>query len=231
MTDTSPNHQPTSKPGKRSTTRLIGLSLLCISLLGLTWWIIHKRLPKPAPSEVQASGLVTVRQIMATVSLSTWGGTQRGQILHETLGKLLADNRIIFTHDLADAGLTVRGGKGLKCIYIKVLLTENGQFQHHAPGLMCDVLYHEALHTRTKEANCIEQECDAFMAGLEAVCAFEQRPRPALFKVEGKLIGPFVLEKYPELLRDAQYKPLANEMDWLLEQVGLQPLVTQSPTH
>ena len=209
---------------------MILLTLLSFSLFGLTWWIIHKRLPQPAPDHVQASGLLIARHITATVATTTWGGTQRAQELLKTLDTLLQDNRIIFTDDIDDSGLTVRGSKGLKCIYIKVLITDSGKYDHHPPGLMCDVLFHEALHAKTTEPNCIEQECDAFVAGMDAVSAFENRPRPKLFNVEGNDIGYFVLEKYPELKRDSDYVPLAVDMQWLLAETGL-PAITQSPTH
>lgn len=229
MTDTDEHDDVPITRRKPGMIRAIALILLSIFLLGLTWLVIHKRLPQPAPDEIQASGLVIVRQITATVTQSTWGGTQRAQELLKTIDNLLNDNRIIFTDDIDDSGLTVRGPKGLKCIYIKVLITDSGKYDHHPTGLLCDVLFHEALHAGTSEPNCIEQECDAFVAGMDAVTAFENRSRPQLFRVEGKVIGQFVLEKYPELKRDPAYQPLAVDMEWLLAETSL-PMVTQSPT-
>ncbi|HAI13895.1 MAG TPA: hypothetical protein DCM28_19485 [Phycisphaerales bacterium] len=226
MTDVKRQADTSAKRRKPSMVRLVGLTVLSISLLGLTWLIVHKRLPKPAPQDVQDSGMVIIRQITATVANSTWGGTQRAQELLKTIDSAMQDNRIVFTNDIDDSGLTVRGTKGKKCIYIKVVISDSGDFQHHPPGLLCDVLFHEALHAWTIEPNCIEQECDAFVAGMDAVCVFENRMRPKIFHVEGRPIGNFVIDKYPELKRNPDYKPMALDTDWLVAQTGL-PSITQ----
>lgn len=215
--------QPVAR-ARRNTSRLIryassGVVLLVMVIVA--WVIFHHRLPRPAPDVVQQNGIAKVRQILTTVSQTLWGGSQRGQLLLVTLNKLLDEDRIIFTDQLADSGLTLRGQKGRKCIYIKVLLAEQGQYQHHDPPLLCDVIFHEALHVTCEQPNCIEQECDAFLAGLQARNAFENRPRPVRFMVEGRSIASFVLDRYPELSRDATYKPLASDMDWLAEQTQL----------
>jgi len=198
------------------------LIIFSMALLFSGWFVFLSRLPQPAPIHVQEEGMSQVRQIVTVVSDSTWGGSQRGQLLMQTIYKLMDENRIVFTDEIQDEGLTLRGKHGLKCIYIKVFLGDQGRYEFHDSALLCDVLFHESLHVATADENCIEQECDAFLAGLEARCAFEQAKRPRMFTVEGGSIGSFVLKRYPELQRDPQYKPLATELSWVIQQSDLQ---------
>ena len=199
-----------------------GLLVLSMVILFCGWLVFHSRLPRPAPATVQEDGLSQVRQIVAVIAGSTWGGSQRGQLLVQTLNQLIDAKRVIFTDQIQDAGLTLRGPRGLKCIYLKVLLGEQGQYLLHDSALLCDVLFHESLHVMSVGQNSIEQESDAFLAGLDARCAFEQKKRPKRFMVEGGSIGSFVLKRYPELKRDSQYKPLVVQLDWVIEQSELQ---------
>ncbi|MBL4700334.1 MAG: hypothetical protein JKX85_03670 [Phycisphaeraceae bacterium] len=200
----------------------VGLIIFSMALFVSAWFVFHSRLPQPAPTHVQEEGISQVRQIVTVIADSTWGGSQRGQLLTQTIYKLMDEKRIVFTDAIRDEGLTLRGQHGLKCIYIKVLLGDQGRYLFHDSALLCDVLFHESLHVATADKNCIEQECDAFLAGLEARCAFEQEKRPQRFMVEGGSIGSFVLKRYSELQRDPQYKPLATELNWVIKQSELQ---------
>ncbi|MFG0249245.1 MAG: hypothetical protein ACF8OB_10190 [Phycisphaeraceae bacterium JB051] len=231
MTDEQTSSQIRQIKKRQSKWRVMALLLLSLSMFGLTWLIIHKRLPAPAPDHVQQMGIDLVHEIMSDVKRHLWGGTQRAQTLLGVIDQLLEEKRIIFTNDIRDTGFTVRGPQGKKCIYIKVVISDTGQFQHLDMELLCDVVFHEALHVQCKQTNSIEQEADAFIAGLEAVVAFRDRNRPQMFHVEGKPVGQFVLEKYPELSRDAKYQPLATNLTWLWQQTGLDALPTESPRH
>jgi hypothetical protein len=221
MTDMEAQREPLTHHLSKRVIRVTGALVFCAFCLVLVWVIFHQRLPHPAPAKIQEEGMAHVRQIVTTVAASRWGQTQRGQLLVSALQNLISTNRIIFTDQLADTGLTLRGKGGRKCIYIKVLITEQGQYQHNDAELMCDVLFHEALHVCTDQSNCIEQECDAFLAGLEARNHFLEWPRPTFYMIEGRSIGDFVLDRYPELSRHPDYKPMASDMNWLLQQSQL----------
>ncbi len=231
MTDDPTVNMLQSVKHQRNRWRMAALLLLSLSLFGLSWLIIHKRLPTPAPDPVQQAGVRLIHTVMSDVKHHPWGGTQRADALLAVIDQLLQEKRILFTNDIDDSGFTVRGPQGKKCIYIKVVISDNGQFEHLDLELLCDVVFHEALHVQANQPNSIEQESDAFVAGLEAVVAFRDRARPRLFHIEGRPVGQFVLDKYPELSRDAKYQPLATDLNWLWQQSGLQALATQSPRH
>ncbi len=199
------------------TTRSDGLILaaILVGMFAVAFGLARRQRPSPAPTDVQQTGLEQVYQILAKVEQTTWGGSQRAQLLIAELNTLLKKNHLAFSDEIVDTGYTYRPRNGQPRVYVKVQRQSNGQYQHHDPNLLAEVIFHEALHAIQGQKGSQEQECDAYLAGLEARAAFEGLNRPGRFELEGMRIADFVLKRYPNLPPQPNYQPLGRPLHWL----------------
>jgi len=194
-------------------------AILLLTIGSLAVWLAlswrESKLPEPAPQKVQEAGqkyiIKAVRQIRAT----EYGGTARVQLLADRIDELLKRNLIVFTGDISHAGYTWRTPTGKFRMFIKVVITENGEFEHQPYHMIADTVFHEAVHTLKRGGVSVEEECDAYEVGLTVNAIALGGRVPRVLHIESKSIYEYVRLTYPGLQRHQKYQPIELPMDVL----------------
>ncbi|MFC1461862.1 hypothetical protein ACFLQR_05030 [Verrucomicrobiota bacterium] len=181
--------------------------------------------PAPAPQHVQESGRKILRNELAEIRDTDFGRSRRGRLLTDRVESLLEGDRIIFSSDTdGNRAIWTRALIGPETLYVKVLEPNSGTYLHQLPCQIVEVTFHEAVHSIHGGFRCasIEEECDAFAAGLTAEAVSKGTDPPKLLKIDGMPVGTFVTRSYPGLQRKPGYQPLGKSLDWLKQNTGLQ---------
>ena len=86
-----------------------------------------------------------------------------------------------------------------------------------------EALVHETVHSlkgNPRRAS-IEEECDCFVAGLQAAAVAAGEVEPGLFRVDGRPVAEFVRERYPKARASSAYEPVGVDRAWLATRAGL----------
>jgi len=208
-----------SKVTRRWAARVVALLVLGVALVALALWFRGSRRPTPAPEHVQLAGIEEVHKVLEIVRLSPFGGSERGQTLLATIDRMLARRHIIFTNEVDHSGWTLRGKSGDVRIYLKVLVGDSGVFHHQDTTAIADALFHEAVHATQRGVVCIEEEWDAFDAGLSAAAAVRGVPLRLPLQYADRAVADYVAEAYSHLPGKADYRPVGMTLDRLRERV------------
>ncbi|MBT3191504.1 MAG: hypothetical protein HN341_03010 [Verrucomicrobia bacterium] len=161
-----------------------------------------------APEDVQASGLAIVREELVVLEHSDFGRGRRGSLIVGEVRQLLAEERVVFAPMTTTRGLTWDPILGGKVIYIKVIELGGDKFLHQRPSGIMEALVHEAVHSlkNTRRRISVEEECDAFSAGMVAAAFVAGNPPPSVLSVDGLPVAEFVEKAYPKAPQDPGYK-------------------------
>jgi hypothetical protein len=173
---------------------------------------------------MQTAGKAIIRAELAKLGHSDFAGTERGRLLIAEVESLLAHNRIVFSAQLkGHRGLSWSDWWGPTIIFIRIIEVNDNKYIHQLPSQITESLFHETLHALRARFHrtSIEEECDAFVAGLCAEAASKGIHPPELLTVDGKPLAEFVMASYPDARRDPGYQPLGVSMDWLRKRTGL----------
>jgi len=175
--------------------------------------------PLPAPVHVQESGYELVRDEVGRLLESGFGRSSRGRMLLEEILRMLDEEMIVFSSRLdGPRGLSWSELLGRRIVYVKVLEMNNDNYIHQLPWQLAEVLCHEALHSLKGgvEHSSLEEECDAFAAGVCAQAASRGEEEEDVLTMDGVVIGEFVLRSYSKAARDHDYEPLG----WTREELS-----------
>jgi hypothetical protein len=173
---------------------------------------------------MQTTGKAIIRAELAKLGHSDFAGTERGRLLIAEVESLLGHNCIIFSAQLkGHRGLSWADWWGPRIVFIRIIEVNDNKYIHQLPSQITESLFHEALHAlRGKfHRTSVEEECDAFAAGLCAEAASKGIHPPDLLTVDGKPLAEFVMTSYPGARRDPGYQPLGESTDWLRARTGL----------
>ncbi len=186
--------------------------------------VSHARRPAAAPRDMQEGGKAIIRAELPKLIASDFGRTKRGKLLIAEVQSLLKDDRIVFSSAL-------KGKRGLswsewwrpRIVYIKILRVNREKYLHQMPSQLIEVLFHEALHSIKGgfHATSIEEECDAFAAGLCAEAASQGIEPPDILRIDGKPVAEFVMASYSGAPRKPDYQPVGESIEWLRKRTGL----------
>jgi hypothetical protein len=202
------------------------MSLLCLLIVCLVAAIgLHvARRPAAAPPDIQESGRAIILIELTTLSQTDFGRSGRGRLLVAEVEYLLRHNRIVFSAQLkGKRGLSWSEWWGPKTIFIRILEVNEGRYIHQMPSQIVECLFHEALHSIKGRfhGTSIEEECDAFAAGLCAEAASKGIEPPDILRIDGKPVAEFVAASYPEAPRKRDYRPVGESLEWLMKRTGL----------
>jgi len=200
--------------------------LLAIGALLITSALLwrDRQLPPPAPADVQASGRAMVEAELQRLAASPFGQSARGCILIGEIRELLVHERIVFSAGLGGPrGLTVRRWLGPSLLYLKVIEVNETTWLHQLDWQLVESLCHEALHFARGGLGkaCLEEECDAFVAGLQAEATVKGLVPAVPLTVDGVRVAAFVRRSYPGLASRPDYAPVGETPEWLRQQAGL----------
>lgn len=167
--------------------------------------------PEPAPLEVQNSGKAIIRAELVKLGKTDFGKSRRGQLLLAEVSSLLEEDRIVFSSRMnGPRGLCWRELAGPRIVFIRVLEMNYGKYLHQLPCQISEALFHEAVHSikGSFHGTSIEEECDAFAAGVYAEFASRGVEPPELLTMDGMPIAEFVIQSYPESPRKPDYQPV-----------------------
>jgi hypothetical protein len=154
-----------------------------------------------------------VRGQLQRLKRTEFGRTQRGQLVLGQVARLLTEDRIVFSARLGNArGLSWHEVLGEQVVFVKALELGRGQYLHLTEPQIMEVLGHEAIHWLNKhyqEAS-LEEECDAFAAGLYTEAAALGVEPPAHLTMSGIPLVTFVTRKYPDSRHDPDYVPVGT---------------------
>ena len=182
-----PSHRPTL-------LALIGL-LLVIILAAYR----HSLLPEEAPAGIRESGIQLIRENLDMIRNSRFGESQRGGLLSDRVAQFLKEDRIHFSSKLGGPrGMWRNSIIGRERIYLRVLEMNHGRYVHQLPDQLIEVVFHEAVHSLHGRfhRSSIEEECDAFVAGMTAEALVRGEALPSVFIIDGVSLGEFVLNAY-----------------------------------
>jgi len=209
--------------GKRFFLRLAAILAAGAACIAAAAWYRRSLRPTQAPEEVQREGREIVMDVLEGVGATAFGQSERGRLLSETIGRLVAQRSVVFTTKIEAQALYRREADGYEMLYVRVLRL-SGRYVHRPPEWIAEAVYHEAVHARTpRDATSIEEECDGFAAGLAAGAAIEGRELPDVLTIEGRPVAEFVLGNYPDAPRNRAYQPVGESRAWLLARTGLRP--------
>jgi len=205
--------------------RRVGVILLlgAIAVIALVGYKMF-RLPGAAPADIQTSGYKIIRSELEVISNSDFGRSERGKMLVSEIRRQLDVNRIVFSSDLkGPRGLTVSPILFSRRIYIKVLEMNHGKYIHQLPWQLSEALFHEAVHSLNSgyHGNSIEEECDAFMAGVTVEAISRGEPPATILTMDGMPVGEFVKQSYRKIPRNPDYKPIGITLQSLKEHTAL----------
>ena len=200
---------------------MIVLGILCIVAA-----LMYRRSlrPEPAPAHVQDAGKSIIRSELVKMAQTEFGRSERGQLLTAEVSSLLEQNRIIFSATMGGPrGFYWRELIGPKIVFIRVLELNHGHYLHQLPGQISEALFHEAVHSRkgSFHGTSIEEECDAFAAGLCAETASRGVIPSQTLTMDGIPLAEFVIKSYPKSPRNTDYAPVGKSLQWLNDRAGL----------
>ncbi len=183
------------------------------------------RRPHAAPVSVQVSGHKIIKDELSGLANTAFGQSERGKILSERALLFLDQGRIVFSDQLGSArGLTWNEVLGQSAIYIKVMAMNNDAYLHQTHGQIMEVLFHETVHSfsRKDKRTSLDEECDAFAAGLCVMLAVEGKEEPELLMLDGVPLSDFIAKNYPDIGRSRDYQPVSQTRDWLSRRTGVE---------
>lgn len=190
----------------------------CIA--GAAWYRNSLR-RKPVPPEVQAEGEALIRGILADIAAEDFGKSERGVLLSGAIERLMQQRKLVFTTDRGAQAVYRREWGGNEVLYVRVMC-HSGNYKHLDREDIAEAIFHEAVHAiEGGKAQSIDEECDAFAAGLCAGAAITGRPAPELLRLSGLPVADFVTRAYPDVERDPSYVPVGETREWLTRRTGL----------
>ncbi len=185
------------------------------------------RLPETAPLAVQARGYAKLRAILAHVAASDFGRRERGARLTAILEHLLETDRICFSATLGGPRAQLYSRLFHRpLLYVRILRPGEDRWLHQLPHQLAEAVYHEAVHFARGGLGqaSFEEECDAFLAGLDAEAILLDIPPPDHPTIDGMTVAAFVRQAYPHAPRNPRYRPIGKDRDWLLKRArGAEP--------
>ena len=201
---------------RRRSIRLILIGSVGIFLfLSLVLYRIAQ-LPEPAPETMQVSGMQIIRDELEKMRESSFGRSPRGTILCDRVENFLEEGRIIFSSQLGGPrGVWHQSILGKEKIYVRILENNNDYFIHQLPYQMMEAIFHEAVHSAHGRfhRNSIEEECDAFVAGMTVEALIKGKSVPDVFIIDGKTLGDYLLAAYSDLPRNPDYRPIGITLE------------------
>jgi len=142
--------------------------------------------------------------------------------------RLIESGRIVFSSGLGGPrGQTWHNLFGMRRVYVKVIEMNHGRYLHQLPWQLSESLFHEAVHSLQTGAHraSFEEECDAFVAGLQAEAVSRGIAPASVFRMDGLPVAEFVKRSYPNIGSNTRYSPVGESLEWLLRRAGC----TQGP--
>jgi len=199
---------------------IVGAALL----FGMRAWQASQ-LPVAAPEPWQSSGRAIIEEQLAVIRDSPWGQTERGRLLADRVQLFLDEDRVVFSAELGGPrGMWSRGLLLDERIYIRILPMTNG-YLHQLPGQIMEAIFHEAVHSLHGpfHRNSLEEEADAFAAGLVAELIVNGEPVPPVLMIDGLPLWEFVRQAYPNEPSNASYEPIGVSLEEIYHSSGRQP--------
>jgi hypothetical protein len=207
---------------------LIRIFLICACGGAIVYWALTMRQsarPQAAPLEIQQEGRAHLHAQLRTIQDTEFGRSLRGQVLSARISAFLEQDRIIFTSELADGenAICVKELLGDETWYILVTKGSDGRYVQLNAQQIAEVTFHEALHSVQGGLHngSIQEECDAFVAGLQAEAASQGVETLDVITLEGVPVAQFVNRKYIGLSQKPDYQPVVESLDWLKKRSGL----------
>jgi len=182
------------------------------------------RLPESAPPAVHEAGIAELRAIVAQVEASDFGQRERGATLTARLIRLIEADRIRFSAVLGGPRAQMHSRLFRRSLlYVRVLQPSETVWLHQLPHQLAEAVYHEAVHFEKGGFGraSFEEECDAFLAGLQAEAVILKRPMPEPPTIDGMTVAAFVRQAYPRAPRRPRYRPVGKDRDWLRHHAGM----------
>ncbi len=208
----------------RRPIRLILIGAVGIFLFLLIALFRLSQLPEPAPDDMQTSGRQIIREELKRMRESSFGSSTRGTILCDRVETFLVEGRIIFSSKLGGPrGVWHQGIIGKEKIYVRILEMNNARFLHQLPYQMMEAIFHEAVHSvhGRFHRNSIEEECDAFVAGMTVETLIKGEATPKVFMIDGTTLGSYILSAYADLPRNSDYHPIGIELEEIYRRAAL----------
>lgn len=166
-----------------------------------------------------------VRGEVKKLRVTGFGRSPRGRRVLDEVEAFVKRDRIVFSAHLnGPRGLSWTEVLGLRLVYVRVIEMAAGRHLHQLPCQISEVLCHEAVHSIRGglEGASIEEECDAFAAGLCADAASRGQEVSVPLQMDGMPLAEFVMESYPDAPRDPGYQPVGRSTEWLRKMTGLE---------
>lgn len=208
----------------RRSIRLILIGAVGVFLFLLVALFRISQLPEPAPEEMQKSGRQIIREELKRMRESSFGSSARGMILCDRVETFLEEERIIFSSKLGGPrGVWHQGIIGKEKIYVRILEMNNARFLHQLPYQMMEAIFHEAVHSVHSRfhRNSIEEECDAFIAGMTVEALIKGEAVPKVFMIDGTTLGSYLLSAYADLPRNPDYEPIGLKLEEIYRRAEL----------
>ncbi len=183
------------------------------------------RLPESAPPAVHQAGIAKLRELVARVDTSDFGQHERGATLTAKLVTLIDADRVRFSAVLGGPRAQMHSRLLRRSLlYVRVLQPAETIWLHQLPHQLAEAAYHEAVHFVKGGPGwaSFEEECDAFLAGLQAEAVILERPIPEQPTIDGVTVAAFVSQAYPRAPRRPRYRPVGKDRDWLRHQAGME---------
>ncbi|MCC6580057.1 MAG: hypothetical protein IT440_06410 [Phycisphaeraceae bacterium] len=202
--------------------RMTLILVVGLTAIGLATRYRQSQRPTPAPASVQAQGLARVSQVINRLRQTPWGNTLRGDTILTKLEQLRDARRIVFATHMDSLGITYKEYTGNVTIYIRVFRADDQTYAVPSNILLADTLCHETVHAlHPLHRTTFNEECDAFLAGLDAqssYCGWNPLHMPT---VEDDSVAEFIRRKYPGIPTETDYRPVAAEWSWVRQRAGL----------
>jgi hypothetical protein len=190
----------------------------CIA--GAAWYRKSLR-RKPVPPDVQADGEARIQALLADIAETQFGKSERGVLLSGAIGRLMRQGKVAFTTDRRAQAVYRREWGGSEVLYVRAMC-HSGNYKHLDRDDMAEAIFHEAVHAMEGgKSESIDEECDAFAAGLCAGAAVTGKAVHDILRLSGLPVAEFVVRGYPKLERNPTYVPVGETQDWLKERTGL----------
>jgi hypothetical protein len=197
---------------------IVAVGGACIA--GAAWYRRSLR-RKPVPPEVQADGEDRIRDLLAEIAETEFGKSKRGTLLSAAIERLMRQGKLVFTTEVDAQAIYRREWGGNETLYVRTMYIRD-TYQHLDREDTAEAMFHEAVHAiEGGKTQSIDEECDAFAAGLCAGAAATGKAVPDVLRLSGLPVAEFVVRRYPHLERNAAYVPVGATRDWLKERTGL----------
>ena len=99
------------------------------------------------------------------------------------------------------------------------------KYLHQRNSQIIEIITHEAVHSLKNTFSLfsvsIEEECDAFTAGIEATVISEGHEPAEILSIDGLPVAEFVKKSYKWARHEYDYKPIGESLVWLKKRTGL----------